>query len=137
MLVIVQLLVGKLSTKSAISFVRTNPIVLAKSGLSTLLIAPGVPRYATYAATAYKQNLSVVPEARWVWDGPGNNAGCTMRITVEENVTVKCLNQPLTAYIAADNEYTFNALGISGTATGLYTPETYNIPTNGVACGTY
>jgi hypothetical protein len=60
-----------------------NVIVLAQSGLKSIISSPGDPRYATYTANVYSQSISEVPSARWIWDGPGNTATCYMNITVE------------------------------------------------------
>ena len=68
---------------SAICSAQASVVVLAQSGLSSIIAAPGVPRYAAYAAHIYPRNLSAVPSARWIWDGPGNVNGCYMDITVE------------------------------------------------------
>ena len=67
-------------------------IVLAESGLNSIVSEPGPPRNAAYQNYVYPHSLSAVPSARWIWDGPGTTADCNMNITVYENFTIKCLN---------------------------------------------
>lgn len=46
-----------------------------------------------------------VPEALWVWDGPGNNLNCNMHITIEHNITITCLST-MTIFAEADGNFT-------------------------------
>jgi hypothetical protein len=85
-------------------------VVLAKSGLNSIISSPGIPRPAAYASYTYPFNITDVPSARWIWDGPGNTTTCNMNITVEEVFTIKCLNMPMAIKIAADNLYTVTVL---------------------------
>lgn len=80
--------------------------MLAQSGLNSIIAEPGAPRPAAYSQYSYPHNLSAVASARWIWDGPGNTADCNMNITVKEDFTIKCLDEPMKVYIAADNYYT-------------------------------
>lgn len=109
--------------------------VLAQSGLTTVITAPGLPRYAEYAAYNYPINISAVPTARWIWDGPGNTIDCKMNITVKHEFTIKCLNEPLKLYISADNWYVFQLLGTTGNGTDWSPPKEFSVSTVGVSCG--
>jgi hypothetical protein len=107
-------------------------VVLAKSGLHSIITAPGDPRPATYALSPFPA-MPGVPSASWIWDGPGNTATCNMNITVEEVFTVKCLNMPMTIRILADNYYAVTVLNT--TAEGNYPGFKSNtLPTVGAAC---
>lgn len=80
---LIQLLSGSMSLTTVLLVVHATTIVLAQSGLTSMVTAPGAPRNAAYAGYPYPQNISEVPSARWIWDGPGNVNGCYMDITVE------------------------------------------------------
>lgn len=110
-------------------------VVLAQSGLKSVISEPGPPRYAEYNLYPYPHNLSAVPSARWIWDGPGTTADCNMNITVYETFTIKCLDAPMTVYIAADNYYTSEILDVLGAGNNWAASEVYNVPTTGIACG--
>jgi hypothetical protein len=110
-------------------------IVLAESGLNSIVSEPGPPRNAAYQNYVYPHSLSAVPSARWIWDGPGTTADCNMNITVYENFTIKCLNEPMTVYIAADNYYTATMLNITGSGNDWSASEVYVVPTTDIACG--
>lgn len=122
-------------TKTAIYVVTSSTVVLTNSGLHTMVVAPGSPRNATFVTKSYSQKLSAAPSAKWIWDGPGNNADCEPIITVLDNFTIKCLHEPLTVYIEADNSYTSNILGVAGAGSNWKVADIYNVPTLGVACG--
>lgn len=95
-------------------FVEAGVVVLAQSSLKSIIAAPGTPRPASFVNRVYPQNLTEVPSARWIWDGTGDTATCNMNITVEETFTVKCLDEPMTVYIAADNMYSATILNVTG-----------------------
>jgi hypothetical protein len=110
-------------------------VVLAQSGLNSIIAEPGGPRYAEYAAKVYTRNLTDVPSARWIWDGPGNTSTCNMNITVQETFTIQYLNQPILVYVGVDNWYTSEILGVAGTGSDWSNAEIYNVSTAGQACG--
>lgn len=122
------------ATKAAISVIKASTVVLAESGLGTIITSPGSPRNATYVAYVYSHNITASPSARWIWDGPGNNAGCNPNITIEHNFTIRCLNEPLKAYVSADNSYTCNILGVSGAGNDWRETSVYTVPTTGMTC---
>ena len=137
MITFIPLLASTRLSNVVLGCLRAGTVVLAQSSLSSIISAPGPPRYAAYAAQVYPQNLTAVPSARWIWDGPGDTANCNMNITVEETFTIKCLNEPMKVYIAADNWYTSEILGVLGTGNNWAASEIYNIPTIGIACSTW
>jgi hypothetical protein len=102
---VIFLLTGLCFTYSAISCVHAGAIVLAQSGLNSIIADPGPSHPAAYSYYNYPHHVDAVPSARWIWDGPGDSANCSMDITVQEVFTMKCLNRPMTVYIAADNSY--------------------------------
>ena len=97
---------------------------------------------ATLSSYRYTKNLSAVPTAKWIWDGPANTSDCSMSISVETTFKSKCLNQPLTLWAAADNSYNATlSLLDTGTSIGTLSgfnwtkPNSLNISTVGMVCG--
>jgi hypothetical protein len=47
----------------------STTIVLAQSGLNSVVIAPGSPRPASYTNNSYSTQLTNDPSAKGIWDG--------------------------------------------------------------------
>jgi hypothetical protein len=58
-------------------------VIIAQSGLNSIIASPGTPRPAAYVNYNYPFSISQVPSARWIWDGTGDTPTCNMNITVE------------------------------------------------------
>ncbi len=110
--------------------------IIAQSSAKTSILVPASPN-ATVVAYKYPKNISQNPAASWIWYGSGNDSACPMNITIQQNFTMKCLNQPLYFYVAADNTYTATIGNYVLTGSDWSNPNNYTLSTSSFPCGKF
>ncbi len=103
-------------TKLALLITGQAAITLAYSSPSTTTITRPGPNHAAAACTfgGWSGAPASSPSAQWIWDGNGYSGGCPMDITISHSFTIRCINQPLTLTIRADNFFWSYLNGVSG-----------------------
>lgn len=115
---------------------QVNALTLAYSGTSSLITYPGSVRGASYAVHNYGVGIGSAPEAAWIWDESGGSGDCAMDLNIKHSFGLKCLNQPLTVYITADNVYSFSLNSASASGGNWQAVDSYSVSTAGYSCGT-